>query len=622
MVEKKIFFWDLETLNVFTATFIDRDSDYKRVFILTKETNQINELINFLNNEVIGLIGYNSIYFDAQIIEYIYRYPDCTANDIRSYAMLITSEDRKPDVPEWKLRHNHLDLFKALSLSTKAKRTSLKWCEFMIDFDNIEDLPSQGEGDNWLEKVLSYNLNDVLATKELYFKYEHEINLRRYLTEKEGINLFNCTEPDLSKKLFSKYLSKYMGISEYDLRSMQTDREVVSVKDIIFPYIKFQTEKFNLVKKCFENLNVKEGDKEEFVINHNGIDITYALGGIHAAPKSTVVESSDTHIIKSVDVISFYPNLAIKNNICAEHLPKDIFLKLYNGFFEERKLIPKKDPRNYILKILLNSTYGLSNDKYSFLKDRKVTLSICINGQLLLTMLMERLTLNIPDAQLIMMNTDGFEIKIPREFENEYYNICKEWELLTNLELEFVDYQKMIISDVNNYISIYSNGKTKCKGKYEFENIPLHKNKSHSIIPIAVYNYWVNNIPIEETILNHKNIFDFCAGVRAKKSDKKGQSRFELHYLKDGKLIKEKLSKTVRYFISKTGKVLIKKYENGSEEFVEAPLDKGSFRKFWEIQYFNKFYLTDNYNIDYTYYIYHAKKWINEIKNSNENQLF
>ena len=217
----------------------------------------------------------------------------------------------------------------------------------------------------------------------------------------------------------------------------------------------------------------------------------------------------------------------------------------------------------------------------------------------------------------IKVAMDGFEVKIPRQYENQYYDICKQWETLTKLELEFVDYQKMIISDVNNYISIDTKGKTKVKGKYEFKDIPLHKNKSHSIIPLAVYEYWVNNIPVEQTIRNHKNIFDFCAGVRAKKSEKGGQSRYELHYVKDGDIHIDKLSKTVRYFISNKGKTLFKKYESGDSEHVEAPLRKGKMFREWKVTYFNKAYYPDSfqdYDINYDYYIIKAKDWINDIQ--------
>lgn len=180
----------------------------------------------------------------------MYRYPDCTHEDIAKYAQIITGDNnRRPDVPEWKLKHKHLDLFKALSLSTSAKRTGLKWCEFMLDLENIEDMPSQGGGNNWREMVLGYNLNDVIATKELFKRYYHEIDLRKTLTSREGINLLNCTEPDLAKRLFAKYLSKAMKISENDLKSLSTERDIVNVKDIIFPYVKFKTEKFKTVLK-------------------------------------------------------------------------------------------------------------------------------------------------------------------------------------------------------------------------------------------------------------------------------------------------------------------------------------------------------------------------------------
>jgi len=623
---KKIWVWDIETLsNIFTATFIDKNSDEIKTFVYNERINQIKEMINFLNTEVFGLVGYNSIFFDAQVIEYIYKNINCTYKDIHVFANDLINSEKPYIIPEWKLRHKHLDLFKALSLSTSAKRTSLKWCEFMLDLDNIEDMPSQGDGNTWEEMVLAYNLNDVIATKKLYEKYHYEIDLRKKLTEREGINLLNCTEPDLAKRLFSKYLSKEMKISESELRELKTERNIVDIKDIIFPYIKFKTEKFNNVLKEFNKLSLSENDKFEFIINRN-IDITYALGGLHASVNNSVVESNDKFIIKSLDFVSWYPNLAIKNGICAEHLPKDVFLKLYEGFFIERKSIPKSDPRNYILKILLNSAYGLSNDKYSFLRDRKVTLAICINGQLLLSMLFEDLLESIPDSKLIMVNTDGCEIYIPREYENLYFEICKKYENLFKIELEFVDYQKMIISDCNNYIAIDVNKKTKTKGKYEFKNIPLHKNKSHSIIPLSVYEYWVNGISVEETIKNHKNIFDFCAGVRSKWSEKSGKSHYELHFIKNGDFFKEKLSKTVRYYISTKGATLIKVYENGDYEQVEAPIKKGNkMIKSWKVTYFNKAYFPENfedYGIDYSYYISKSKEWINQIEIKNQLKLF
>ena len=53
----------------------------------------------------------------------------------------------------------------------------------------------------------------------------------------------------------------------------------------------------------------------------------------------------------------------VKNATCIgiqpETDPKDAFLKLYKGFYLKRKEIPKSNPKNYILKIILKTfIYG------------------------------------------------------------------------------------------------------------------------------------------------------------------------------------------------------------------------------------------------------------------------
>jgi hypothetical protein len=368
-----------------------------------------------------------------------------------------------------------------------------------------------------------------------------------------------------------------------------------------------------------------------FISRIQGVDIVYGLGGLHAAPNNKRFDSTDTHVIKTADVVSYYPNLAIRNKICAEHLPSDIFLGLYEGFFNERRNTPKSNPRNYILKILLNSAYGLSNDKFSFLRDRKVTATICINGQLLLTQLFEKV-LRIKGTQLIMVNTDGFEVLLPRDKEDEYNRICKEWEKLTNLELEFDEYKYLIIYDVNNYIGLTSSDKLKLKGKLEYDymdlgkgktfKLPLHKNSSCNIVPKAVVKYFTEGIPVEETIRNEKNIYEFCIGARAKRAEKKGKSWFEQHSIVNGNIHKEKLNRTIRYFISKKGKWLFKCYEDGSQSHMEAPYKNKRVSKDWKITYFNRYYKSDNYDIDYMYYIVKAKEWIYTIENKDQLSLF
>jgi hypothetical protein len=268
-----------------------------------------------------------------------------------------------------------------------------------------------------------------------------------------------------------------------------------------------------------------------------------------------------------------------------------------------------------------NSVFGKSNEESSWLFDRAYTFATTVNGQLLLTMLLEML-LDIPNVQLIQANTDGITVYMPRIYETQYYTICKQWMSITNLTLEYAYYRKMVVRDVNNYISQYEDiSKYKCKGAFEFENIPLHKNKSFSIVSKAVFEYFINNIPVEHTIHNHKNIYDFCAGVRGRSSEKRGNAFFKIYSVENGEVVEKSLSKTVRYFISKTGGTLYKMYSNGTREHVEAPLQKGRQKRNWKVTIFNKYYESNDYNIDYGYYIHKAYELIYSIDIPNKIQL-
>ena len=71
-MSRKVYVYDLETLpDLFTATFLDRDTDETVVFH-SNQDDYIKNMLSFLNTRVQGLIGYNCIAFDGQIIQDIY----------------------------------------------------------------------------------------------------------------------------------------------------------------------------------------------------------------------------------------------------------------------------------------------------------------------------------------------------------------------------------------------------------------------------------------------------------------------------------------------------------------------------------------------------------------------
>ena len=207
---------------------------------------------------------------------------------------------------------------------------------------------------------------------------------------------------------------------------------------------------------------------------------------------------------------------------------------------------------------------------------------------------------------------------IPTQYKEKYLEICREWEELTNLQLEHDEYSKIILKDVNNYISVYKNGKTKCKGLFEFQDLALHKNKSFLIIPKAIYNYFVNGIKPETYLEQNQNIYDYCGAVKSKgnwyletrrivndvaekfknmtiedkrnyllnkgwiplKTDKWLRSEDDVEFTteeafescihKEASVEKIKLQKIVRYYISNTGEKIIKCNPDGRIIQVEA----------------------------------------------------
>ena len=66
----------------------------------------------------------------------------------------------------------------------------------------------------------------------------------------------------------------------------------------------------------------------------------------------------------------------------------------------------------------------------------------------------------------------------------------------------------------------------------------------------------------------------------------------------------------------------MKHYSDGKVSHVNAPIRSGNKFKYRLVTVFNHYYESDNYNIDYSYYIYEANKLINSVKMSKELTLF
>jgi hypothetical protein len=596
---------DYETLSQCFLGVFEHYKDDKdvKVFTIGLLRNDLEKILEFFDENIKHNqwhISFNGLAFDAQVTEFIIRNRKRllklsgveAARLIYAKAQDAINKGRNKEFQEWsenKLSIKQIDVFKLNHWDNTAKRSSLKWIQGSMDWYNVQDMPIEHTAEittvEELQEIASYCRNDVSSTKKIMELSKKQIELRGELTQKYGINLYSASEPRISKEIFLYFLEKELSMRKYDLKQMRTYRKEIVVKDLILPYIKFETKEF---KELYDNFSSLVLDPDELKgqfkasVNYRGVRTDFGLGGVHGAKRGIYIPE-EHQMIMSSDVTSFYPNLAIRNKWSPGHLPAKAFCRLYEWFFDERRLIPKSNILNYVYKIILNSTYGLSNDKTSFLYDPELTMRITINGQLSLMMLYERLAENIPGAIPIMQNTDGVEFMIPKKYKEKYLEICKEWEELTSLELEHDEYQKMIVPDVNNYIAVYSNkevskedyhkyklsspenifkeengkyymGKSKRKGRFEFIDLPLHKNKSYLAVRKALYYFFVHGIDPEITLKENRNILDYCSYVKIK-----GAWKFTSTHVENGDVIEEDLQKTLRYYVSSKGVKLLKK---------------------------------------------------------------
>jgi hypothetical protein len=647
--------FDLETYpNMFLASFKCILTNKYYEFEISDRKSDIVELRKFLYQNGLKLIGFNNLNFDYPVLHnsILSDKTDWNANQIYKQVELIINSEYSA-IWENQIKIPQLDLYKIWHYDNRNKSTSLKWLEFAMRLPNVEDLPYKPGTIltyDEMDHIIKYCRNDLDATHDFFNLSGKHITIRQFYTKKEDINLINASETKIAKDVFGKYLSKEMGISYKELRKLRTERYHISIKDLIFPYIKFEDKENIKLLEYFNSIEWKSNGDYSTKIQHSNTYLNvkreYGEGGLHSFDKGAIYESDDEYMIYDLDFASYYPHLSFKNGLHPKHIPNEVFNTLYEGFYTERKNYPKSDPRNYVLKIILNASYGLSKDKHAYLYDPKWQLAITINGQLLLTMLSEWVNKATTYCKILFENTDGAAFIIKRSEKHLVDDVCKRMEELSKIGLEAQECDRMIMRDVNNYINVIEGNKVKFKGCFEIDR-DYHKNHSKRIIPLALANYYINKVEPVETIYNHLNkvdnysfadnhgIYDFCLGAKMK-----GSNKLYSRSIINNAIVDESLNKMNRYYVSNNGCELIKKLppleknyltetekyniKNGYNQldifdFIEdvrvEPKDRESnLEAGHKCTLFNRYIESDNYDINYDYYINECTKIINNIK--------
>ncbi len=561
--------YDLETYpNVFTASFKHALTGQRQRFEISDRRNDAIDLSIFLkqlSGADCSLVGFNNVGFDYLILHLI-----MTSGRTFTLDMIYEKAQSIINTP-WNDRFlntiwnsdtliKQIDLFKIHHYDNDAKNTSLKMLEFNMRSPNIEDLPFPPGTILTLDQIdtlIIYNDHDVDETEKFYIHSLDMINFRAELSAKYGRNFTNYSDVKIGRDYFVMELEKASPGSCY-IRTghgripRQTIRPFIHIKDVIFPYVKFERPEFQQIKEwfCSQVITETKGVFKDVSATVDGFSFDFGLGGIHGSIESQTVVTDDDYIIYDWDVTSYYPRVGIVNKIYPEHLGT-IFCGVINNVYEQRITYKKGTPENAMLKLALNGGgFGETNQKHSPFYDPKYMIAVTVNGQLLLCMLAEQL-IKIPKLQLIQANTDGLTVRCPRQYVDHMKAVCKWWEDLTCLQLESAIYSRMFIRDVNNYLAEYEGGELKNKGDYAYK-IDWHQNHNMRVVAMAAEAALIHGQDVADFIRSHDDINDFMLCTKVGRKDRLT--------LTTGKLVnvESELQKICRYYVSIDGGTLTK----------------------------------------------------------------
>jgi hypothetical protein len=636
----KVICYDIETLKEYFLVVCLIPGEPYREFKVNKDQNMLDSFINFTEkHKDYYWVGYNNLRFDSQVIEWMMRshhdWHELSSLEITDRIHQKATDviddanhDVFPEYREYDLSLKQIDLFRIHHFDNKNRRVSLKRLEFEMDLENIEEMPiphdKTGFTDDDIIKTTEYCLNDVWATYQFYlvtigdtnhplYKGNNQIELRQDIEAEFDIPCLNYSDSKIGDEMIKKYYCQEKGIEYRELPKKGYFRKNITVKNCIAPYVEFQTKELqDFLKKIKRlTLGLQDDFKEELHFYNNVY--SFMKGGLHTENSPKIFEADDEHEIIDWDVSSYYPAIIINNGRYPQHLGP-AFLRGYQAMFDKRlelKPLAKTDKKIKgivgALKLAVNSVYGKSSDMQNWIYDRQLTMFTTITGELSLMMLIE--AYELAGIHVISANTDGVTIMIKKCYINKMHEINVWWAKLTKYELERADYQKIIFSTVNDYIAIKTDGEVKKKGDF-LTDFELHKNKSARIVPLALEQYFLHNIPIDTTIRAHGNIFDFCLRQKASK---------DFHYEGINRSTGEKTiyNKLIRYYISNTGEKLLKVKNEDSQSGAAAvsQVEAGE----WLATVCNN--LSKDHpldNINYDYYVERAEKIIYKINSEGK----
>ena len=646
---KIVYVYDIEVFqNIFHCSVKNTETNDIYKFEISERKNQLRELVKFFKqvdkyitwgdyyttniNIPTNIIfcGYNNLHYDNPIINYIIEYEDklmqyniptiCSSIFNLSKTITASSEDNIDAWKHWKYQI-WFDTFDILTMLYSNKlRVGLKEIQVTMQYPNVQEFVCDWTKPLPLEdfdSMIDYNINDIESTSELLNRCKKDVDLRIAIEDEYGVRVLSKDGVNIGMKILTqKYLEK-TGLTWWDIKDLRSPMSVIPLKDVILPFIKYDSPILQRVLEDMKNQIVSPGRKgyeNKFVFNN--LRYSVGVGGIHSVNSPEIIIPRDDEMLIDIDVASLYPSMLIEYEFYPRHLGKE-FLEVYKQIKDERIEAKHNGDKvkNETLKLALNGLSGNLQNEHNFCYSPFAVMQIRINGQLLLLMLAEKLTQI--GCRIVQANTDGLFVLLKKDAYSKVNSICREWEQLTKLTLEEDRFKAMYQYAINDYFAITEGNKVKEKGMF-ITTVKLGKGLTPKIIPKAVISFFKDGISVEDTIKNCTDIRDFLM------SEKTGK-QWHVEYMN------EEQQRTNRFYASTNGGYLWKWKDTGHKEgeiitytepYVGEHKYKASARQYQNmltasgVTLLNKFddKSIEERKINYRYYIMEAYKIIRDLK--------
>ncbi len=471
--------------------------------------------------------GFNSLNFDMTIC-YL-AVAGCTTEQLK-YASdkIIIEEIRGYEIlREFKVKPfkvDHVDLIEIAPLFE-----SLKGYGARMHVPKLQDLPFHPStilSEDQITCTRWYCVNDTTITAFLKVHLQEHIDLRIQFGNKYGQDFRSRSDAQMAQEVINQEIKAVLG----KLPARPQRGESVGKTFYYRPpgYIQFQTQELQQALWEMSHALITVGPSghaecpaeiRERTVVIGGKPYKVGMGGLHSQEKGQAVVSSPILRVIDRDVTGYYPNLILKNGFSPPQLGH-VFLVALKTMVDRRTNAKREMQRIELaggpfdqhykevkaeadgLKIANNGVFGKLSDPFSTIYDVPNMVQVTITGQLSLLMAIEALELaSIP---VVSANTDGIVVACPADKYDLMVAIFKAWEQHTSLETEETEYKALYAANVNNYIAVTTNGKTKAKGWYtekgSAHNSILSKNPEHLICADAVKAFLSKGTPISKTI--------------------------------------------------------------------------------------------------------------------------